>query len=199
MRVPSLLLLVTLMACSAPKGGKGSASSHDDAPFALDEFQSALFIGLADDDYEWGEGYLVLSTEELSCDDLDDEGYYNVLFDPVGSGLFYYLMWENERPERENLYVGFEGLYMGGYSYSDELEAGRASGVIVFHEGYYYVLSGFYSAGSWLRLDRVTEGTVNGDFNTEYWTGSFKAENCGVEEESDDDDDDRDYDSGYEY
>lgn len=195
MRAHQLLLLMALMACPAGKGGSGSASSDENAPFALNKFDSALFFGEVDEDGEWGEGYLLLSTEEVSCDDIGDDEFYDILTDPIGSGLLFLVQWYREDPEDEDPLSGFEGLYLGGYGYNYEEEAARVSLAVAFHEGYYYILSGYYSGGSWIRFDQVSESAAEGEFDTEYWSGTFDADNCGLEVSEGGDY----YDSGYYY
>lgn len=179
MRPVNLLLLAVLAACPGGKTGSGSIETSEHAPWSLDGVRSVLFMGSVDDDRDDGEAYILITTEELGCEDLDEDEY--IPYDTVegGSGLVLLVGWDKDDPVTD-LNAVWEGLYMSGYGYSSDSDEERFGLAAAFNEGFLYVVGGYFGGSNWTRIDSVSDSEVKAEFYTDFWWGEVEAVNCGV-------------------
>lgn len=185
MRLVHSLLALSLLSCDGGESGKADVSEDSHAPWSMDGLRTALFVGEIDEDGEYGEAYILLSTEELDCDDMEDDDFEELFYgsSDAGTGLLIVLRYDDDDDSLDDDASAFEGLYLGGYSYSYEEEVSRASMIAAFNDGYLYLIGGYYGGGSWVRIDDAGEegDHVKGEFYTTFWWGDFSATNCEMD------------------
>lgn len=172
------MLALWLMACNS-----NAPTSSADAPFDISKLASERWIIDPRTDGEDGTAILVLSTEELPCGALSTAG--DDLDELVlnGQGLLFMLEYGSWGDQEHG--EDWSGLWMGGYGYSAERGA-RNMMSLAFSDGFIYFLDGYYSgyfgSSTWVNIETAGE-SVSGDYNTNFWSGSFEADSCGEWEE----------------
>ncbi len=157
-----------------------SISTTGDPPFEIKNLKSVLWAQDPSTDAREGAAALVLSDEQIGCDQLTAHDVYSDLDELTldGQGLMFLLAydsWGNDVAPQD-----WEGLWMTGYAYGGG-GAERMMYPMAFSDGFIYFLGGWYGIGdsSWLDIIAYASGGVNGRYSTEYWAGDFYAENCG--------------------
>lgn len=169
------MMLLTVLAACSNKAPDNSA----DAPFEIGALKSQIWIIDPDTDEEDGAGFLILSTEELSCSDVSAAGDDLDELVLEGEGLLFMLeygSWGDSEHGQD-----WTGLWMGGYAYS-ATRGGRQLLSLAFSDSFLYFISGYYSwyggSGTWLDVTGDTDG-LQGSYTTDYWSGEFDAISCG--------------------
>ncbi len=172
---------------SATGGGGGAGvSTGNAAPWEMGSFQSALFATDPDNDSENGDAVLMLSTAEVSCNQLLQlEDWWDL--DELtleGSGIFFVMEYDHDGGGRFDDPEDWAALYMSGYGYNYDKDMETYLATMAWNDGYLYLM-GYYSGTSWLRITQATESQVSGEYFATYWTGSFSATDCGDWREED--------------
>ncbi len=163
------MLLTLLLACTGAQV-KNSAN----APFSVSG-SAAVWAVSSENDADEGEAILLLSDGQSDCDALTKGNLLNDIDDTdiEGTGLMFAFMQEDAGSD-------FTGLWMSGYAYGSD-GAERSMVMLPFADGFFYISYGwYYGVGSttWVRIDK-DDDKVSGEFASDYWSGSFSAENCG--------------------
>lgn len=175
------MLPVTLVALLACSSGPASIVSKKGAPFDLKGVSTALFAFEDSSDARYGNGVLLLSSDDVACNQVLDIRYSSELYELVddSSGVIMMFDYSNYDADRGGGMPSWEGLWMGGYAVAYEAEQYRSMGMVVFDQGFLYA-SGYYGGGGgWAEITDDAGGTVSGSFDHTYWKGKFNAENCG--------------------
>lgn len=173
------MLALWFLACTPASTPSASA----DAPFDIGRLVSQKWIVDPDTDAEDGQGILVLSTKDLDCGELSTAGddLDELVLD--GEGILFYIGYNSWGDNQHG--EDWTGLWMGGYAYSGT-RGERMMYSLAFSDGFLYFLDGYYSSyfgsSSWLRVDSADDG-LKGSYQTNYWSGDFKADSCGKWEE----------------
>jgi hypothetical protein len=162
--------LALLVGC----GSFADVDASRDAPWNM-HLKNALWAVDPDTGRSHSEALLLLSSGDPGCDEftttkvLDDLDKASFLND--ASGLLFALEVDaGDGP------LDWTGLNMGSFYYLSGSE--RSLGVIGFNEGVSYIVS-YPGGSSWLRVNAYDGDRVEGEFFATYWSGDFKAENCG--------------------
>jgi hypothetical protein len=176
MRVVIAVAAMSLAGCSHP-----GIVTADDAPFSLDGAKSVLWALNGSSTPRQGGALLIVSDGDVTCEDLDGRDLAVLTSDVLssGSGLAFtlgYYVWGNQGA------VVDDRLFMGVTSVSGSnslAEPGlqRYLSFSAFSGGFGFAVSNGTSA--WLRVDEVGDD-IHGAFDTGYWSGGFKATNCGL-------------------
>lgn len=148
--------------------GGGWAADAPDAPWSFDTIGSALWAS----DTRGEMGVLLLTAGEGDCDDVVDlyTGLMPVLENDTGLLFVIYRYGGG----------GFEGTYLGGYGLAPDYSSEQIMQAAAFHDGMYWILSGYYGGGStWLRIDQIAD-RVTGEYYASWWAGGYDAVNCGT-------------------
>lgn len=177
-----LLAPLLLSGCSLLGLGGNHMRATGDAPFSLGKVASALWIedAWADPAEGDGEGFLVLTTADIDCEDLAAE--LNGEVQPKDSfivterGIAVDVEWWDPR----NRNAGFEGAYYSGlyplgYDEGPDAETFRYFQLSAFSDGATW--SDDYSIGKAEITDYGDE--VVGTLRSQWVKASFEAENCG--------------------
>jgi len=185
-RAGHLVPLLTLVACASWATNWVKVKDPGYLPMEIGKIQSALWVDYlgGDGDDGYGTAMLVMSDEELDCDDLLEQlgGYYWLSDDDSfisdGNGLL--MLWTWWRWDDDN--AGYEGTYASGgygyaYAYSDDGQEERRLGILPFGNGMLWTPLG---AGQGFGvISSHDDDEVIGRFDTDLVDGGFTAEHCG--------------------
>lgn len=184
------IFLPALLAGCGLFAGPNYMRAKGDAPVDLGRVESALWVDSSEYysgngwNSAYGRGQLLMSTESVSCEELDDfedEGVWN------SEGLFANFRWSADGTGDVDL--GYEGEYYGGVDHEgweDGVAFSRSFEGAVFGDGglyYFEYARGVAEVSDW------SEGEVSGRLETSLYVARFQAENCGSRIRSDGGDD----------
>ncbi len=195
--------LATTFAVTCGRWGSNWIALNDkrSVPVELGAIQSALWIEMGAPEYGFGQGWLVMSDEDIDCEDLETEyGYYfyGLIYSEEdnflgqGSGMLaLYAWWQDDDSD-----AGYEGIYSaGGYSTSEEGELERRMLPVLYGDGVLWL--DYYGAAGHSEILEHSDDQVVGTINSDLLDARFTAENCGsFESDYYDDDDDWYYETG---
>lgn len=172
MNPEEVTMLLLLLGC----GEGASIDVKAGAPFTL-QGKHALWAESEANTTHGGQAALVITDTAIGCGALTNYNLFDDFdrFSLEGSGLLFALFFD---AGRDGL-AGFEGLWMTGYAYGNDAE--RQMAMLTYSDGFLYLNYAWYyglSGGTWLQIDAVGD-TVTGSFASDYWSGTFRATNCG--------------------
>lgn len=173
-------MLRSMAILSLAAGCSGIATSRD-APFEMPKIKSALW-SVSESEEPYGEAVLVLSSEGLSCADIEEKTLYEALANVTssGTGLLFDLVQSPAEGEPLPAWTGLWTLDGAGIpsGTTEDWEGGRSMYIGAFDGGFYYEL-GYDSDNDWLIVEEIGERKVVAEFRSAWWWGSARAEPCG--------------------
>lgn len=193
LRLPLILLLGPACGLFA---GSNSIRTKGGTPLDLDKVVSALWtdsVEIWSESDEWsdayGRGELLLSSAEISCDDIRDGSIYDEqspLWD--SSGLVASLRWSAwSNSSGDATEQDWEGSYYSGIDYErydDGVWSSRWMSSGLYADGMAFEL--YYDRGEG-EIKSYDKDTVSGRIDTQFYVARFEAENCGSTVEKYDD------------
>ena len=171
------VVVAAMLLCAC--GGAAEFESTADAPFDISGVKSALFAADSTSDARFAGAVLLLGTDKVGCEALQGITYESDAAGLMGdgSGLIAVFDHEDYDADRGGPAPDWQGKWTSGAD-AGGVEQHRALTLTVFEEG--SVVEEALGAGGSVDLDTFDAKHVEGSFVHDYWTGTFRADNCGV-------------------